>query len=289
MASESEEVAESPSTPAPPQVPGAATQPPNARAGDWSCPKCGDFQFARNIACRQCGAPNPRLTAVPEGVENARPGDWVCPSCNDLVFARNAACRKCGTSWWSWWAEAIGEGPGGKPSGNRVVAEPRPGDWVCPACGDEQFARNAACRLCCAMKPPPEEEGDAQGQEDGSGPRPQNVRKGDWMCPMCGDHVFARSATCRNCYMPRIGGGSALMMRKGGCGGGGWRPPQGAPGGKGGRKGGGSSFAKDGQRQQEVREGDWHCPSCNDLQFARNKACRRCNAIRPAGMAGAVS
>lgn len=29
--------------------------------------------------------------------------------------------------------------------------------------------------------------------------------------------------------------------------------------------------------------GDWACPSCNDHQFARNRACRRCGAPRPAG------
>lgn len=29
--------------------------------------------------------------------------------------------------------------------------------------------------------------------------------------------------------------------------------------------------------------GDWACPSCNDHQFARNRACRRCGAARPVG------
>lgn len=27
--------------------------------------------------------------------------------------------------------------------------------------------------------------------------------------------------------------------------------------------------------------GDWHCPQCNDLQFARNYFCRRCKAGKP--------
>lgn len=36
--------------------------------GDWSCPACGDHQFARNLRCRQCGEARPKaapLTALP--------------------------------------------------------------------------------------------------------------------------------------------------------------------------------------------------------------------------------
>jgi len=31
----------------------------------------------------------------------------------------------------------------------------------------------------------------------------------------------------------------------------------------------------------ETREGDWNCPACDDLQFARNKECRKCGASKP--------
>jgi membrane protease subunit (stomatin/prohibitin family) len=29
------------------------------REGDWTCPKCTDYQFAKNKFCRSCGTPNP--------------------------------------------------------------------------------------------------------------------------------------------------------------------------------------------------------------------------------------
>lgn len=32
---------------------------------------------------------------------------------------------------------------------------------------------------------------------------------------------------------------------------------------------------------QERREGDWDCPECGDLQFARNVNCRKCGKARP--------
>lgn len=34
------------------------------------------------------------------------------------------------------------------------------------------------------------------------------------------------------------------------------------------------------------KPGDWICPGCNDLQFARNPVCRQCRTPRPAGAGG---
>lgn len=34
------------------------------------------------------------------------------------------------------------------------------------------------------------------------------------------------------------------------------------------------------------KPGDWMCPQCNDLQFARNDNCRRCGFARPAQAGG---
>merc|ERR1712070_7389 len=35
--------------------------------------------------------------------------------------------------------------------------------------------------------------------------------------------------------------------------------------------------------------GDWYCPSCDDLQFRKNIACRRCGAPKPASAGGNLS
>merc|ERR1740138_23136 len=32
--------------------------------GDWTCPACGDHQFARNLQCRKCGTDNPQLAGM---------------------------------------------------------------------------------------------------------------------------------------------------------------------------------------------------------------------------------
>merc|ERR1719424_2163327 len=125
---------------------GGAAQP--QREGDWSCPSCGDLQFARNMVCRKCGTPNPvggggggpaqfQQGAMPvaQFQQGAMPGDWLCPSCGDLQFARNTACRKCGADKGDN-PEYVGKHGGGKDGG----------DWLCSSCGDLQFGRNAACR-----------------------------------------------------------------------------------------------------------------------------------------------
>ncbi|CAL1168635.1 unnamed protein product [Cladocopium goreaui] len=52
---------------------GRNTRPKEQRAGDWECPKCGDYQFARNTECRKCGA-KPR-SARSDSRKPAKRGD----------------------------------------------------------------------------------------------------------------------------------------------------------------------------------------------------------------------
>jgi len=162
---------------------------PDCKPGDWRCPKCNDLQFARNFACRMCGASRPegkgggkpgdweqgkkrKFEEVGKGA--GKPGDWTCPNCGDLVFARNQACRQCNTP---------------RPSSR---GKGKPGDWTCPSCGDFQFARNEVCRSCNAPRP------FSATQSLRAAARP-----GDWECPKCGDLQFARNTECRQCGAPR--------------------------------------------------------------------------------------
>lgn len=55
--------------------------------------------------------------------------------------------------------------------------------------------------------------------------------------------------------------------------------PRGGPAGKASAKG--QSKGKDG------KDGDWNCPKCDDLVFAKNSQCRKCGADRPGGGGGA--
>ena len=74
-----------------------------ARRGDWVCPKCGDSQFEKNIACRMCFGPKPQFTRCKDGTiilsgtNQTWMGDYFCPECKAANFARNKRCRSCTT------------------------------------------------------------------------------------------------------------------------------------------------------------------------------------------------
>eukprot|EP00933_Yihiella_yeosuensis_P002998 TRINITY_DN10527_c0_g1_i1.p1 TRINITY_DN10527_c0_g1~~TRINITY_DN10527_c0_g1_i1.p1 ORF type:complete len:437 (-),score=68.19 TRINITY_DN10527_c0_g1_i1:107-1417(-) len=148
------------------------------------------------------------------------------------------------------------------------------GDWICESCGDHQFARNSSCRKCGA----PKSNGDdgrgferddrddrsrrGGGYEAPRRPPPQResrsaFKDGDWNCPSCGDHQFARNASCRKCGTARPDDNEYAVDLP---------PPR-------------EESTRDFKEStRDFKDGDWHCKSCGDHQFARNTSCRKCGA-----------
>merc|ERR1719444_655017 len=89
----------------------------------------------------------------------------------------------------------------------------------------------------------------------GGGGGNSDMRPGDWTCPNCQDHVFAKNDACRKCGTPKPASAQSF----------------------GGQAGGGGG----GANKQAPKPGDWYCPNCQDLQFARNSVCRLCQPPRP--------
>mmetsp|Transcript_86270 Transcript_86270/g.180501 ORF Transcript_86270/g.180501 Transcript_86270/m.180501 type:complete len:414 (+) Transcript_86270:450-1691(+) len=144
----------------PPQRPGFGFAPTFGKPGDWTCPACGDHQFARNEVCRKCGAKPPAggsggMLDAPGGVPH-KFGDWICPNCSDLVFARNSNCRRCGTP--NPHSDNPGKGCGKGDFHHPLPHQPHggmPGDWICTNCGDHCFASRTHCRKCSSVRPSP--------------------------------------------------------------------------------------------------------------------------------------
>merc|ERR1711957_550438 len=87
-------------------------------------------------------------------------------------------------------------------------AQLKPGDWICPACGDHQFGRNEECKQCQTAKP----EGGVVAKAE--------MKDGDWICPECEDHQFAKNTKCRQCGAAHPeGGGDSAPKKKGKAGG----------------------------------------------------------------------
>lgn len=293
--------------------------------GDWYCPKCEDLQFARNISCRKCGSPNPDPVGGAqkpgdaiaggkgEGVLEDRPGDWTCPKCGDHVFAKNVSCRRCGTANPDPAATCNALAAAGKTRQLRALTgatDPvHQMATVDPAMAAMSVYGASMSGLSALM-------GGAMGSTDPSAafaamdpnmaaamsayiygaygsmgamagnpamaalgltdPASMNAvnaavtnpyammgailtqsmvqqqttplpKPGDWLCPSCGDLRFARDATCRRCGTTN--------------------PCPTAVTGTGGT--------------QTKLPGDWNCPNCNDHVFARNANCRRCGTANP--------
>lgn len=239
--------------------------------------------------CRKCATPKPMLSSNHQA---SKAGDWICPnpSCKDLQFERNAVCRRCSTprpfgashgaaahstrtggvstylalpSSPAAQAQAglvnggCGTGPGAATGVNFA-----PEDWICANCGDHQFAKNIACRLCRTPKPVPPARG-------GSNP---SLRPGDWNCPSCGDLQFERNQACRKCGCPKpaLPPPSLPPNRSQAL------PPPSLPPNR--AQASPLAFAASGN---PMAPEDWICSNCGDHQFARNLACRKCAAPKP--------
>ncbi len=174
------------------------------------CPKCsypktgGDLGEPRIYVLHD---PKAQM-AYFESNKKFESGDWYCKGCGFHNFARNSVCIKCETP-----APSEGGGGRGAPSGSqwgshslknsRQNATVYPGDWNCRNCGDFQFAKNYHCRKCGAAKVVGSEVEKNFDLKNDRNFNNVNFRPGDWECPKCQDHVFARNDRCRRCQTVR--------------------------------------------------------------------------------------
>ena len=162
---------------------------------------------------------------------------WKCHSCNEQVAAKQSTCGKCGSSKPNIESDGI-MNPAGKPVPNNF----RPGDWMCPTCSRHVYSSKPQC-ICGNQKPqaawdrekahneknlqslnspsattltaltsstvPKSSSNQVNSQQqhqyrrNPDVPPPPNFKPGDWICPSCGDHVFARKDYCRcGCSKP---------------------------------------------------------------------------------------
>eukprot|EP00906_Rhabdomonas_costata_P027151 RCo038601 len=225
------------------------------------------------------------IPLAPQG--GTRPGDWVCPLCMNNNFAYRLVCNRCGGSRST------------PPASSSTSQTPKPGDWYCsnPACGNLNFAKRYICNRCGAQQP-----GYAAGfsaavaeaMASGGGalgggmttalrasPRPGQktgppVLPGDWTCARCLNINFAKRTQCNQCAAPKVGNvleehtgpspglaSSALASQLTSST---PNPALSRPGGAGGTK---------------MLAGDWICPACENLNFARRISCNRCQTPKP--------
>lgn len=185
------------------------------------------------------------MSAGPRPAPTPRPGDWYCPNpaCMNLNYASRLVCHKCSTpptfnnpqlqqhilSLAAWGLGAPGNGfggpgngfPGGPPMGLPFMpptgkGTTRPGDWLCPACNNHNYASRTACNKCQANKPPnpaapaPVPQNPYEALFSAAYTLPQagggaggKMRPGDWMCTGCSNHNYASRQKCNRCQTDR--------------------------------------------------------------------------------------
>jgi len=68
-------------------------------------------------------------------------------------------------------------------------AKMRPGDWMCPVCGNHNYASKTHCNRCGIPK-------ETRVSDKG-------FREGDWVCLSCANHNYASKESCNKCGMPK--------------------------------------------------------------------------------------
>lgn len=178
-----------------------------------------------------------------------------------------------------------GMGPGGYGMGYpqpnaQANYQVKDGDWPCPSCGNINFARRRNCNRCGTRRP----DADMLGPPDGGhGGNNIPMRDGDWICDSCGNHNFARRTECNRCKAPRPKQ-DADAARTDDRGGGNFRMKPPPPSLVGNSNGAGRNNAPPlphAQANFQMKPGDWACPSCGNLNFARRTKCNRCDTPRP--------
>jgi len=277
---------------------------------DWFCPVCEDLQFARNLQCRKCGAPNPNPesampnTRIPDSLVGYVGADGRLKKgfkpkkvCNFFLEGRCLKGAMCtyahseddlhgGAGPEAWIANKKGEGKG------------KPEDWTCPCCGDLQFARNDACRKCGTPNPNQTPKVNRNPNTSTMGGMPSGVCFDPVPMPanpipsppldatsqetkLCSAHFKKRSV--RNLVEDGLGGYRCQEGFECQTGGGPGRPKGAGKALPLAANGVPVSFVGTPANSKPLSPGDWMCPSCNDHQFARNIQCRRCAFPRPEG------
>merc|ERR1719331_3036777 len=83
--------------------------PPEARPGDWDCPKCGNLNFSSRTKCNGtlpngdgCLLARPEFekygVALVKSKMMHKEGDWNCFRCGNINFQIRDECNKCGLS-----------------------------------------------------------------------------------------------------------------------------------------------------------------------------------------------
>ncbi len=136
------------------------------------------------------------------GNSRIKSGDWVCPKCKNHNFANKKVCNRTGCEE----PKPRGGGRGRDSRGRKGFSgsNMKSGDWNCPKCKNHNFANKKVCNRTGCEEPKPRGGGrgrDSRGHKSDKirGFSDSNMKPGDWNCPKCKNHNFAKREICNRC------------------------------------------------------------------------------------------
>lgn len=255
--------------------------------GAWQCTACPNVNFATRDACNRCAAPKPAEQPPSQQARGGAPvagenGNWQCSSCQNVNFPMREVCNRCHAPKPQGMYDAA---PQPVQGAGRAPVAGEGGNWACTSCGNVNFPMREFCNLCQAPK--------VQSAASANTSRPA----GTWSCHACQN---VNTAICNRCQTPQLEANweeleelrnllaerdsqlrerdhriktleaaldqQLLQQEVADFGG----------GAAGGHKGGAPVAGVD---------GNWQCPSCQNVNFPARDACNRCHLPRPAPQA----
>jgi len=250
--------------------------------GNWACSMCGNVNWSVRDACNRCQTPKEEAIAEstlqahvePAGIRPGKPvagvdGAWACAMCGNINYAMRDACNRCQTPR----HEAEAAEPPAQAEVSQMTGHSRSapvagvdGNWACALCNNVNYAMRDACNRCQAPKDMAEQGMQASPPmhwpsqvhvepAQGTG-KPVPGVDGNWICVLCQNINLGFRQACNRCQEPR-------------------------PASRGVEPAARPSRAKGGAPVAGV-DGNWACPSCQNVNFGMRVVCNRCSAPKPA-------
>lgn len=255
--------------------------------GNWACSMCNNVNYGIRDACNRCQAPRPKpqvasgrgssrggsaigagpaaagIQAIGAGPavgaevywaelqgSSSSPrggpvagldGNWACAHCGNVNWAVRDFCNRCSAPKHDAEAPTV------------VLPTQGPGvNWTCPQCQNINFPHRTICNRCQAPMP----------SARPSAKAPAGDMSGNWTCPRCQNDNYPHRTVCNRCQEPRPSspfGGSADWGTS----------PAACP-----------SRAR-GLAPVAGVDGNWACPTCQNVNFAMRAVCNLCSEPKP--------
>eukprot|EP01060_Flectonema_neradi_P000403 TRINITY_DN10262_c0_g1_i3.p1 TRINITY_DN10262_c0_g1~~TRINITY_DN10262_c0_g1_i3.p1 ORF type:complete len:410 (+),score=87.36 TRINITY_DN10262_c0_g1_i3:45-1232(+) len=190
--------------------------------GDWECPNCYNFNFARRSSCKWCFQSPTKYRSPPFPFQYPPHGQsFPHPSSGYYSGYGRQMGPYGGPSQYQWspfdmmhqvppqfqqYGSSSSYNMYQYPQGNRQWAsqtdDPQ-SEWDCWVCGNLNFAKRSKCKSCET------EREKALPRSGGGVPRP-----GDWFCMSCQNVNFSKRHECKICNSPRSTSSNELVLQR---------------------------------------------------------------------------